>query len=200
MINKTCFAFAVLLATTGAAQAQASSTNTVMIPAPMRVMLGFNAVGGGDDLVSAKRTDGKTDTIKAGEGIAFYAGVDYRVAPAFSLQASLGYHTNRISADNGKLEFTRIPAELLAFYHINENWRVGGGLRYVSKPTLKGSGVASMRDVEFDNTTSGVVEAEYLMGQHWGFQARYVHERLKLDGYRGDINADQAGLGVRYYF
>jgi len=199
MFIKTAFAVAIL-ALTGATQAQVAPTRTILVPAPMRVMLGLQAVAGGDDLVTAERTNGKTDTIKAGDGVTFAAGVDYRVNPAFSLQASLGYQTARVNANNGKLEFTRIPVELLAFYHFNESWRLGGGVRFVNKPTLKGSGVASMPDVEFDNATSGVIEAEYLMGRNWGVQLRYVHEQLKLDGYRGDINADQAGLGVRYYF
>ena len=198
MFTKTVFAVGAL-AIAGAVHAQVAPAGTILIPAPMRVMLGFSAVGGGDDLVTAERTNGKYDTIKAGEGVILSAGIDYRVNPAFSLQASAGYHHSQISADNGKLEFTRIPVELLGFYHFNENWRLGGGVRYVSKPTLQGSGVASMPDFEFDSTTSGVIEAEYLMGRNWGFQFRYVHETLKVDGYR-DINADHAGLGVRYYF
>jgi len=198
MLNKTAVAFAALLIT-GAVQAQVAPAGTVLVPAPMRFTLGFSAVGGGDDLISAERDNGDVDTLKAGEGVTFSAGVDYRVTPAFSLLGTVGYHSNRISADNGKLEFTRIPVELLAFYHFNENWRVGAGVRYVSKPTLKGSGVASMPDIELDSTTSGVIEGEYLYGRNWGFQARYVHETLKLEGYQ-DVKADQYGLGVRYYF
>lgn len=199
MLNKTAFAVAALVLTS-AVQAQVAPAGSVLVPAPMRFTLGLNLVGGGDDLVSAERTNGDTDTIKAGESVTVSAGIDYRVTPEFSLLATAGYQTRRISADNGKLEFTRIPVELLAFYHFNENWRLGGGVRYVSKPTLKGSGVASMRDIEFDNATSGVIEAEYLMGRNLGFQLRYVHETLKLDGYRGDVNADQYGVGMRYYF
>jgi opacity protein-like surface antigen len=198
MFNQTVFAFAALVLC-GAVHAQVAPANTILVPAPMRVTLGFSAVAGGDDLATAIRENGDTDNLKAGEGVTFSAGVDYRVNPAFSLLGTVGYHSNRISADNGKLEFTRIPVELLAFYHVNANWRIGGGLRYVSKPTIKGSGVASMADIELDNTTSGVLEAEYLYGRNWGFQARYVHERLKLEGYQ-DANADQYGLGVRYYF
>jgi hypothetical protein len=40
---------------------------------------------------------------------------------------------------------------------------------------------------------------EYLAGQHWGIQVRYVKETYKLDGYR-DIVGSHAGIGVRYYF
>ncbi|WP_332879301.1 outer membrane beta-barrel protein [Massilia sp. S19_KUP03_FR1] len=198
MFTKTVFAVAAITIA-GAVQAQVAPVRTILVPAPMRVMLGFGVVGGGDDLVTAQRTNGGSDTLKAGDGVIFSAGIDYRVNPAFSLQASAGYHRSQISADNGKVEFTRVPVELLGFYHFNENWRLGGGVRYVSKPTLKGSGVANMPDFEFNSTTGGVIEAEYLLGRNWGFQLRYVHETLKADGYR-DTNADQAGLGVRYYF
>jgi len=199
-MKKTMITFAILAASMSGAQAQTTPTTMRIIPAPMHVFAGFSAAGGGDQLVSATTTDGDTRDIRAGRGVTFAAGVDYRVTQEFSLLASLGYQYDRASANNGKLEFSRVPFELLAFYHPSANWRIGGGLRYVSSPTLSGSGVVSMRDIEFDSTTSGVVEAEYLAGPHWGFQLRYVHERYKLDGYRGDINADQAGLGVRYYF
>ena len=199
-MNKTAFAFASLLAFMGTAQAQVAPAPGTIIPAPMRFTLGFNAVGGGDELVVAERTNGDSDTIKAGRGVTAYAGVDYQITPVFSMLASIGYQSDRKSADNGTLKFTRVPVELLAFFHPSANWRVGGGLRYVSNATLSGSGVVNIGDIEFDNTTSGVIEAEYLAGRNWGFQLRYVHERFKVDGYNGKINADQAGLGVRYYF
>lgn len=199
-MKKTVFTSASLLFVMCAAQAQMAPPNSIIIPAPMHFFVGMNATGGGDELITAERTDGKSSTIKAGQGITFAAGVDYRITPAFSMQASLGYQTDKENANNGRLEFTRYPFELLAFYHPSANWRIGGGLRYVSSPTLKGSGVVSMPDIDFDNTTSGVIEGEWLAGPHLGIQLRYVHERFKLDGYRGDISGDQGGIGIRYYF
>lgn len=200
MTNKTLFSVALLIAGMGTAQAQMTTTETIVIPAPMHFFLGFGAGAGGDDLITATTTKGDTETISAGNGVTFAAGVDYRINPSFSLLASIAYQTDRRKATNGTLEFSRVPVELLAFWHPSANWRIGGGLRYVSNAKLTGSGVVSMPDIDFDSSTSGVIEAEYLMGPHFGFQLRYVHDSYKVDGYSGKINGDHAALGMRYYF
>jgi len=200
MMNKTLLSVALLIAGMGAAQAQMTTTETVVIPAPMHFFLGFGAGAGGDELISATTTDGDIETLKAGSGVTFAAGVDYRINPSFSMLASVAYQTDRRKAENGTLEFSRVPVELLAFWHPSANWRVGGGLRYVSNAKLTGSGVVSMRDIDFDSSTSGVLEGEYLMGPHLGFQLRYVHDSYKVDGVRGKIDGNHAALGMRYYF
>ena len=62
---------------------------------------------------------------------------------------------------NGSVKFQRFPIEIISYYHVNNEWRIGGGVRYTSGAKLSSSGAASGLNITLDNAVSGVVEAEY---------------------------------------
>jgi opacity protein-like surface antigen len=194
-MKKIVFAVTALFATMGAAQAQTS----VPAPAPVRFLLGMGLSGGGDELASARYTNGRNVNLHAGGLVYFTAGVDYRIAPQFSLQGTVNYHVDRANATNGDIKFERFPVELIGYYQPNPAWRVGGGVRYTNSPKLSGSGVASGTDVSFDNTTSAVVEGEYFVGRKLGVKLRYVNETFKSRGYK-DVDGSHVGLSANFYF
>jgi hypothetical protein len=166
----------------------------------VRPVLGMGLTFGGDKLATAEYENGGSIDVRAGSMITFYGGVDFRVAKAFSLQATIGYHVDNASATNGDIRFERMPIELLAYGHIGQKWRVGGGARYVSNPKLKSSGAADIGDYSFDNTVGGVIEAEYMVMPSFGVKMRYVSEKYKMGGSSETIDGSHVGLLANYYF
>ena len=203
-MKKLSFAIALAMASLGAAHAEtfteAKSSNGV------RVVLGMGLTGGGDTLATATyRSSSRYDydldyNIKAGGLVVFTGGVDFRVTPEFSLQSTVSYHVDQANARNGDIKFKRYPIELLAYFHPSASWRIGGGVRYVSSPKLSSSGVASGLDLDFDNTVSGLVEAEYFFSENFGMKFRYVNEKYQVKGYKDKVDANHAGIFGSYYF
>lgn len=182
-----------------AAAAQAQEMRPAANTAPMRFVAGLGVSAGGDDLATARYTNGDSVDIKAGSGVYFTVGGDYRFTPQFSLQGTLNFHVDDTNARNGNIKFQRFPAELLAFYHFNEQWRVGAGVRYVSGAKLSSSGAASGISIDFDNTTSGVLEGEYFWSPRTSVTLRYVNEKYKAAGYR-EVKANHVGISGNVYF
>lgn len=196
-MKKAAFALAAL--------AIASSTFAQDAAAPAKPVRGFVGIGastGGDKLATAEYTNGDTASIKAGSGVYFTAGLEYRFDEQFSAQASVNFHIDNQTASNGNLQFQRYPIEALAFYHINPQWKIGTGLRYVNGAKLSGSGAAEIDDVKFENTLSGVVEAEYMFSQQVSVKVRYVNEKFEVKSRFGkvDVKADHVGISGNYYF
>src|SRR5690606_23263342 len=120
----------------GAVHAQTYEVVQPIETRPLRFLAGGGLTFGGDKLATAVYEDGTEIDIDAGGTIALHVGVDYRFAPQFSVQGTVGYHVDGASARNGDLRFERVPVELLGYYHVNEQLRVGGGIRFVTNAAL----------------------------------------------------------------
>lgn len=192
-MRKFVFALTTLLATMGAAQAQAPAAT------PMRFLGGLGLSAGGDELATAEYTNGSSQDIKAGGGFYFTAGADYRLSEQFSLQGTLNFHVDDTNARNGSIKFQRFPIELLGYYHINEQWRIGAGVRYLSGAKLSSSGAAAGLHAKFDSTVSGVAEVEYFWAPNFGMKMRYVSEKLEAPRIR-EVNANHFGISGNFYF
>jgi hypothetical protein len=164
--------------------------------------VGLAFTSGGDSLVSVQYTTGSSKTIKAGGMANFYGGFEYSFKDMpVSLQATIGWHYDRTAATNGNVVFARYPLEALAMYRANESIRVGGGLRYASSPSLSGSGVVSnLGTTKFDPSVGGIVKAEYLFGNRYGAELRYVSESYKLKGTDTSFDGSHVGIGINVYF
>jgi opacity protein-like surface antigen len=196
-MKKTVIAIAAMLASLGAAQAQTATPQAAN--APVRFLVGLGATFGGDNLAEAVYTNGSHQQIKAGSGVVFTTGIDYRLSPEFSVQGTLNFHVDDTSASNGSIKFQRFPVELLAYFHPNAQWRVGGGVRYVNSPKLSSSGAAAGINLTFDNTTSAVVEAEYFWTERASIKMRFVKEAFKAPHYT-EVKADHFGISANFYF
>jgi len=168
---------------------------------PLHYVVGAGVTFGGDKLATATYTNGSSTNIRAGGGLALLAGVDYRVSPEFSVQGTVGYHIHFTpEASNGDADFRRLPVELLAYYHVAPQWRVGGGLRFVSNAKLHGSGAASNLNENFDNSTSLVAETEYFVTPKVGIKLRYVNDEFKSERTKQTFSGNHVGLLANFYF
>ncbi len=195
-----------LLATT-ALTAQAPQARVV------RPFLSLAFTTGGDTLATAVYTDGSRSSIKAGGQTFFKGGLDFQVNPKFSLQASLGIHTDSAKeASNGSLDFKRNTLEGLGYFHPGAHSRLGLGFRKTSDAKVSGGGAASLGSIEFSSTTGIVLEWEYLtgslssFGSRAGFSVRYVKESYEATSVAGipvngsSVDGSHLGLGFSWYF
>jgi len=169
---------------------------------PLRFLVGFGLTFGGDNLVTARYTDGTTDTVEAGGGYMIYAGAEYRLNESVSLQATLGYHNDSIKAQNGEASFSRVPLELMGYFHANDAIRLGAGTRFVNSPKLTASGGVPPLNINqsFDRTIGLVIEGEWLIGPQFGLKLRNVSEKYKAQGFSGTANGNHVGIMGNFYF
>jgi len=163
-------------------------------------LLGAGLTFGGETLATVTYTDGSSSDIKSGGLVHFYGGYEYRFANRVSIQTTLGYHVDDRSAKNGSVRFTRYPVEVLGYYGLSDELRIGGGLRYVMNPEISSSGVISGTNYSFDDTSGIVLEGEYMVSQHVGVKVRAVSEKYKLQSSSPSISGNHGGIYANYYF
>lgn len=192
-MKKIALMIALAISSLSAAQAQDATASRVSY------VIGGGLTVGGDKIATVEYTDGSELSVRAGSIFTIYGGVDFRVTDAFSIQSTIGIHGDNASARNGDVRFERMPLELLAYYHVNPQWRIGGGARYVSNAKVKSEGAAYMGNFRFDNALGGVVEAEYMAGAKLGVKIRYVKETYKHPAIE-DVDGSHVGILANIYF
>ncbi len=175
----------------------------------VRPLLGGGLTVGGDtmiDVTFVNEAGQPLDSarVKAGQLLQVYGGLEYQPVLRFSLQATLGYHWHNAEGSDGQAKFSRYPVELLGQYHINENWRIGAGARFVrgAKRELHISNPSNPIDLEqkFDNTTGAIIEGEYVVDRKLGFKLRYVSEKYKAQApFTDKFDGSHVGLLVNWY-
>lgn len=195
-MKKTLLSLALPLALMTVAHAQEQAAAS-----PWRPVLSAGVTYGGDTIASINYTDNTTANIRAGSGLDMKGGIEYRFSPQFAAQATIGYHVHFTpQASNGDASFNRLPIELLGFYSINDQWRIGGGVRFVRNAHLSSSGAASDLRGNFENTTGGVLEVEYMTSKKLGVSLRYVNEKYKLENSKIEYSGNHLGLFANWYF
>lgn len=162
---------------------------------------------GGDELASGTYTSGNSFSIKAGGGYMLNLGVDVPFTDKIDGVLTVGYHSASTNASNGDVDFKRSPVELLGFYTLDKNWRVGGGLRSAGSAKLTSSGAASsIGNYDFNNSLGTVLEVQYLMDKsaqsraRWGFSGRYVAESFEETTTKTKINGNHAAVSVIFMY
>ena len=184
---------AIALTAIGSAQAQTPAQER-----SVRAFIGAGLTGGGDSLATVVFTNGSTEDIRAGALVHVYGGVEFRLAPQFTVQTSLGYHVDDTGGgSNGSLRFSRYPVELLAHYQIDPRVRLGGGARFISSAKLDGSGVLAGNRIDFDSTVGAVIEGEYLVTPSMGLKLRYVNDKYKTGGV--SVDGSHGGFYFTWY-
>lgn len=186
-----------------------SSVYAQSAPDPLRFMVGIGLTAGGQNVATAQYTDGSSNNISAGTGVQLMTGVDYRLNQSVSFQATVGFRGRVALASNGDASFNRYPIELLAYYNVNEKWRVGGGIQYINHPSLYGTGALSNLNEDFKSTTGVILEAEYFPISHLGIKFRAVKESYTPElnsntsylNYSSDsVSGNHVGVISGYYF
>lgn len=178
------------LGAAGAASAQG-------IDRPVRGFVGIGLTGGGDKLATVQWSNGDSTNVNAGGQVDLRAGVDVRLGDApFSLQASLGWFSQRAGGTNGSVTFERFPLELIGSWHAADNFRLGLGVRRTGDAKLKGRGAASnIGTTTFKGEIGGVLEGEWLFARIYGLALRAVGEEYKAPN--GE-KADGSHIGLRF--
>jgi opacity protein-like surface antigen len=167
---------------------------------PFKFVLGAGLTGGGATLANVTYTNGDSENIKAGGLLMLYGGLETRVGDLVRLQATFGYHIDDTNASNGRVRFSRYPIDVLALYPVSDNVRLGAGAQFVNNPKLKGSGVASGVNQEYDSTVGFILEGEYLFTPMIGLKLRGVSEKFKESNTGVKVNGNHFGLLFNVYF
>ena len=116
----------------------------------------------------------------------------------FSIQSTIGWHTDGVSADNGDASFERFPLELLSFYTIGQH-RFGGGISYIFSPEL------DLKDINnatatFDDTLGFIAEYGYFFS-NTGIMlgARYQYTEFELESTQGNSGVGNGDVDGSYF-
>lgn len=170
----------------------------------VRAVLGGGFTFGGDKIAEVEFSDGSSETVKAGGFTQLHGGVELQFTPTVSAQATIGYQSDKASADNGSIKFSRQPFELLGHYRLNDTVRLGGGVRYVkgTKISASGAGLTYVGNESFEPATGTVLEAEFMMSNSVGLKTRYVSEKYESKTYPSlpKLDGSHLGLMMNVYF
>ncbi|AKJ00455.1 hypothetical protein [Archangium gephyra] len=143
--------------------------------------LTFGPSFGGDKFAELHYSDGTVSEITAGGSIQMGGGVlvDFTRIP-LQVQTMLTWHVAGAGASNGSLNFYRWPLELLGFYKLTQNFRVGGGLQYALGPhtVLSNGSRSETLVVNYDNGLGFVAEGGFMACGKicLGFNLRFVQQ------------------------
>lgn len=177
----------------------------------------FGGVGyglGGAPLLSEVYTNGQPFELDAGSGWVWTVGGDFRLTDKISVQGSIGHQRNRVVGSNFTFDFQRQPVELMGFYSVSEQVRVGVGARKVENAKLTGDGVAYgyPANGNYNSSVGAVLEAQYLFNVPSqvernlvvGMNLRFVKESYtQADGGTPPYetkSGDHVALGLVFYY
>jgi hypothetical protein len=170
--------------------------------------LGGGLTVGGDKITQAQYTNGDTQNLHAGGLLDLRAGLDFRmVGTDISLQGVVAYHTDRSNANNGSVDFSRMPLEFLVQWHANEKWAFGGGVRKAIGVRYNGSDAGTQfgqqigGDQKFKSSVGWILEGEYAIIPSVGLKVRYVKEDYTSKSVNGPkFDGSHFGVLGVYYF
>ena len=133
--------------------------------------------------------------------------MNHKFNSSFNLQTTLGIHTDGTLATNGNASFTRFPLEVMGFYQLNDQYRIGAGVRKSLAAKLSTSGVATYQpSAEFNASVGQVIELHYLLGKpkkksdaKTAMNFRYVNESFTEKNYGIKVKGNHVGIGVVFY-
>ncbi len=165
--------------------------------------LGGGLTAGGDKLTQVTYVTGETENLHAGGLLDLRAGLDFRMVNSdISLQGAIAYHTDRSDANNGSVDFSRMPIEFLVQWHINERWAVGAGVRKALEAKYNGADAGTQfgTDQKYSSSTGVILEGEFAITPSVGLKARYVKEEYTGRIDRQKVDGNHFGVLAVYYF
>ncbi len=153
---------------------------------------------GGDTLVTVFFADGSSDNIDTNEGLYFGGGVSaVNDAGTLEIEATLSYKFSFITAENGDVDWTRLPLDLMAFHRF-QKIRVGAGITYHLNPKLTGTGVIGGLNIAFKDALGFVLAADYRLSDKGYLGLRYtaLDYEVETAGLSGEASADGVGIVI----
>lgn len=182
---------------------------------PRMRLFGSVAYGhGGDQVAAAQYSNGADIELRAGSGWTWTLGADLRLAGPFSVQASIGQQRKRLVGANFEWDFVRNPVEVLVFYSVTEQVRLGLGVHKTYNARFTESGSSFDAFAEYEGSTGAVLEGQYFFNAPTNNRALRVGMNLRLiredftrtNYYTGtqatsaEMRGDQIALGLFFYY
>jgi hypothetical protein len=176
---------------------------------PIHPLVGVAITGGGDKIASVEYANGGSRDITAGGLVQLSGGIEYHEkGQPWGVQATVGYHFDNTSADNGNQRFQRWPLEVIGLFNLTPKFRMGVGARYAAAAKFTSDGAGYVGNADFKAQLGGLVMAEWLITPSMGVQLRFVDEKYKVDETnlstgttrRVTVDGSHGGLGFNYYF
>lgn len=178
-------------------------------------MFGSLAYGlGGDKVARAQYVGGADIELLAGTGWTWTIGADMRLFGPLALQVNVGQQRNRVAGANFDWDFVRNPAEILLFYSVSDQVRLGLGAHktYNAKFTESGGSFGAYAD--YEGSTGTVLEGQYLFTAptndrsfRAGVNLRFIRENFTRTNYyegtqttSAEMRGDQIALGLFFYY
>lgn len=171
-------------------------------PAPLQFIVNGAITEGGDDLVKVKFKNAESEKIKAGGLLMLGGGVLLTPGSgAVSLQLTLNYHFDSITAKNGDASFDRFPLEAIVFVN-NGRHRFGAGVSHHLSPEADFDFDNQPKDsAEFDDATGLVVEYDYSITSAVRIGLRYTAIEYEASDFVGEkVDGDHVGLTASLAF
>ena len=153
---------------------------------------------GGDVFAAITFTDGTSETVKAGSGIGFGAGITYQVDDKIKAETRLSYLSDSASGETSggstlEFDFTRYPLDFMGFYQHGKP-SFGAGLTYHMSPTFSDG----EDDFEFDSNLGTVFEYRYFYTKAASINLKMVN--ISYDYKDTSFNGSSFGIGIAGHF
>ena len=166
----------------------------------MKGLVKLSADFGGEKLITVPFTDGSTADVEAGQGLLIGGGGEVNVLPNMLIKATAAFkYTSAGLANNGSVTWTRVPIDIIALYRLDK-LKVGGGISYSLNNSLKGSGVASGVDSDFDNALGYTAILEYAISEKYSASVQYTLMEFKESVSGTTVDGNNFGIGFNWYF
>jgi len=166
------------------------------LSADIKPMIGIGFDAGGDELAGANFTNGDSQTVTAGAGLALEGGASIQ-SGKLGTQVLVGYKSDTIDAKNGDLKMSRIYVNAIESYNFGK-MSVGAGITYHITPEFSSSGAASnVGKADFDSALGGVLQGSYNFNPHSSVGLRATAIKYDVKNSSETLDASVVGL---YYF
>lgn len=149
---------------------------------------------GGDEILTVFFTDGGDQKMRAGQGgfLGLGGQFEFQETKNFMLRASIGIKYTTTAADNANIRLTRFPINLMPYWIIKEDFRLGVGITSHQNVRFKGDGF--VEDINFKGTLGTRFEVGY----------KWVAVTYTILDYKSEmvekISANSVGLSLSHVF
>ncbi|MXV14301.1 hypothetical protein GS398_03245 [Pedobacter sp. HMF7056] len=159
-------------------------------PVNVRFLLEGGLELGGDRVAEIYFTNGETQSVKAGQGLAVAAGgeVTFGGLEKFPLRASVGFKYVTTAADNAHIRLTRVPLQVTANWLLTPKMRFGAG--WVSHQAIRFNADGIGSNVSFKASGGPVFELAY----------KWVGLRYTSMSYRDQFGVDYSANAIGLIF
>jgi hypothetical protein len=128
---------------------------------PVRLLIGVAMEFGGDEVAEVQFTNGKTQSVEAGQGVSLAVGGQFQLPKLekFLLRATVGYKYVTTMAENVHIRLTRVPIHLTANWMAAKKLRLSAGLANHQLINFNSGGFG--QDFKLTSSTGPVFEVAF---------------------------------------